>query len=168
MSEAITDGSPGDKHDGDNFKEKEMRFPFTVDFITEPSEYFKVKWAKRNDCLVFLDEDEMFVVDIMMDGCHRKRKLRQMKGKIVHHMEEDPDGSGFYIICSQEYDSRLELEHSHRDELKLDFERQVEPGIIKIFNMAISTTKKADELNTKEINMRFVGMRDDEFTFDRC
>lgn len=62
-----------------------------------------------------------------------------MKGKIVHHIREDPVDRGFFIVCSKEYDERLELEHSHREEYDMNFERQIEPGIIKIFDMSILT-----------------------------
>lgn len=67
-----------------------------------------------------------------------------MDGKVVHHIHEDPTDSGFYIICSKEYDSHLELEHSHRDEIFIDFERQIEPGIIKIFDMNIKSESVPD------------------------
>lgn len=51
----------------------------------------------------------------------------------------------------------------------MDFERQVEPGIIKIFDMSIKKTKLVNsEDNIIGIDMRFIGMRDDEFNFDRC
>lgn len=118
--------------------------------------------------MLFVDKSEMFVVEFMDDGCQRKRKLTQMKNKIVHHIHEDPHNSGFYILCSKEYDELLELEHTHRDEIDINFESQVEPGIIKIFNMNISSEKYTQKSNTKRIAMSFVGMRDDEFTFDRC
>lgn len=146
----------------------DIRFPFKIDFYNEPGEYFQVKWAKKNDCLVFLDPNEMFIVEFMPDGCHKKRKLPQMKGKIVHYMQEDPQYNGFYIICSKEYDSHLELEHSHRGEFHVNFERQVEPGIIKIFNMRLKTTVVSGQPDTKRIDLRFVGMRDDEYTYDQC
>lgn len=115
-----------------------------------------------------MDKNDQFVVEFMNDGCHRKRKLSQLKDKLVHFIEEDPINSGFYILCSKEYDERLELEHSHRDEFNINFERQVEPGIIKIFNMSINSTPLLGKTNTNIITMRFVGMRDDEFTFDIC
>lgn len=111
----------------------------------------------------------MFVVDLLENGYQKKRRLNQMKGKIVHFIQEDPFDRGFYIICSQEYDERLELEHSHRDEYDMDFERQVEPGIIKIFDMFIhaETISAEGEDQVQRIQMSCCGMRDDEFTFDR-
>lgn len=87
---------------------------------------------------------------------------------MVHYVCDDPYDDGFYILCSRLYDDTLELEHSHRDEIFIDFERQVEPGIIKIFNMKIYQQVVDGNENIKKINMTFVGMRDDEFTFDRC
>ena len=64
------------------------------------------------------------------------------------------------MICSREYDQKLELEHSHRDEIYVDFERQVEPGIINIFDMIIKTQETKTD-NKKQNHIRFVGMRDD-------
>ena len=43
--------------------------------------------------------------------------------KMAEDEEEDPVESGFYIVCSKEYDDKLELEHSHRDEFTINFER---------------------------------------------
>ena len=91
-----------------------------------------------------------------------------MKNKVVHYIEEDPYDTGFYILCSREYDQRLELEHSHRQEIFMDFERQVEPGIIKIFDMNVMKQNVSNRNSSKSIEMRFIGMRDDEFNFDRC
>ena len=153
--------------DLDDCDSHQWKFPFTVEFQEEPGEYFKVQWASSNDCLIFVDKRETFVVEFGEDGCSKKRLLPQLDDKIVHHIQEDPHDTGFYIICSKEYDQKLELEHSHRDEIKMDFERQVEPGIIKVFNMNI-TTEDTEDQNQKTINMRFVAMRDDEFTYDRC
>lgn len=70
-----------------------------------------------------MDKHDKFVVEFMNDGCHRKRKLTQLKDKVVHFIEEDPIDNGFYILCSREYDDCIELEHSHRDEFNLNFER---------------------------------------------
>lgn len=87
---------------------------------------------------------------------------------MVHIIHEDPDHSGFFVLCSKEYDELLELEHSHRDEIFINFERQIEPGIINIFCMDIKSEPVADEGdNVQKITMSMLGMRDDEFTFDR-
>jgi hypothetical protein len=61
-----------------------------------------------------------------------------MENKIIRYIRKDPISKGFYVVCSREYDNCLELEHTHRDEFEVDFPRQVEPGIIRIFDMAIS------------------------------
>lgn len=143
-------------------------FPIKVDFLNEPSQYFQVKWADKNDCLIFVDKHEMFVVEFMDDGYQRKRRLNHMIGKVVHFIYEDPTDTGFYILCSQEYDERLELEHTHRDEIFIDFETQVEPGIIKIFSMMIEEQPVEGDENQKRKKMTFLGMKDEEFTYDRC
>lgn len=110
----------------------------------------------------------MFVVDFLKDGCHKKRKLSQMKDKVVHFIYEDPYDCGFYILCSREYDQRLELEHTHRQEIFMNFERQVEPGIINIFDMNVFKMNMKDNQFSQSIEVRFIGMRDDEFNFDKC
>ena len=89
-----------------------------------------------------------------------------MADKVVHHIFEDPIDTGFYILCSLEYDEKLELEHSHRDEMFIDFESQVEPGIIQIFEMSIQEEEVPGDENKKLKHMCFLGMRDDEFTFN--
>lgn len=65
----------------------------------------------------------MFVIEFLETSEHKKRKLYQLTGKVCHHIYEDPYSSGFYILCSKEYDECLELEHSHRDEFQINFER---------------------------------------------
>lgn len=91
-----------------------------------------------------------------------------MKNKAIHYIKEDPYENGFYILCSREYDQRLELVHTHRAEIFMDFERQVEPGIIKIFDMNILKADAVDQSHTQQIESRFIGMRDDEFYYDLC
>lgn len=90
------------------------------------------------DCIFFGDFEEKFVIDISANGCSKKRKLRHMDNKIIRFIKKDPSNKGFYVICSKEYDNCLELEHTHRDEIEIEFPRQVEPGIIRIFDMQIS------------------------------
>ena len=50
-------------------------FPFCIDFYEEANNYFIAKMSRKNDCLIFVNEAEMFVVDFTHDGCHKKRKL---------------------------------------------------------------------------------------------
>ena len=52
----------------------------------------------------------------------------------------------------------------------MDFERQVEPGIINIYDMNVIKSNITSRENTKSVavELRFIGMRDDEFNFDRC
>lgn len=112
--------------------------------------------------------NEKFIIEVFDDGGYIKTSLIQMKNKIIHYVFDDPSDKGFYILCSKEYDEKIELEHSHRDELFIDFERQIEPGIIKILDLNIQQEAVKDKENSKKITMSFVGLRDDEYTFDRC
>ena len=52
----------------------------------------------------------------------------------------------------------------------MDFERQIEPGIIKIYDMNVikANLSSRESKNRVAIELRFIGMRDDEFNFDRC
>ena len=47
---------------------------------------------------------------------------------------------GFYFVAHLEYDQYLDVDHSKRTDFLVDFERDVEPGIIKIFDFAIMTS----------------------------
>ena len=50
----------------------------------------------------------------------------------------------------------------------MNFERQVEPGIINIFDMNVFKMNMKDNQFSQSIEVRFIGMRDDEFNFDKC
>ena len=121
--------------------------------------------SQEKDCIFFGDFEEKFVIDIDANGSSKKRKLRHMDNKIIRFIEKDPCNKGFYVICSKEYDNCLELEHTHRDEIEIEFPRQVEPGIIRIFDMQISQEKIDDDKS--QICLQFVGMMDDVFTIDK-
>ena len=63
-----------DDFDNESVDEHWM-FPFCIDFYEETNTYFQAKMSSKNDCLIFVNESEMFVVDFTPDGCHKKRKL---------------------------------------------------------------------------------------------
>ena len=64
-----------DNFDNESVDEHWM-FPFCIDFYEETNTYFYAKMSRKNDCLIFVNKSEMFVVDFTPDGCHTKRKLR--------------------------------------------------------------------------------------------
>lgn len=59
--------------------------------------------------------------------------------------DPDPDGEGFYLLSSYEYDNYLRIQHSHRTDLddSLKINRLIEPGLIKTFEMNIKILKKS-------------------------
>lgn len=79
-------------------------FPFCVDFYEENFDQFHVKMSSKQECLIVVNDSETFVVDFSCDGCHVKRKIFHMKNKKVHYIFEDPYDSGFYMLCSKNYD----------------------------------------------------------------
>ena len=78
--------------------------PFQVDYFQEYGQHVIARMSTGNDCMIFANESEVFVVDFTPDGKHKKRKLTQMKNKVIHLIKEDPCDKGFYIICSKKYD----------------------------------------------------------------
>lgn len=158
-SEAVT------PDDDEVVEDKGQGRHLSLNFEHEPTEHLMVRISKNNKQIIFTDNHEKFIVDLHV-GYSEKRKLASIEGKIVMYIQEDPAGTGFYVVCCKEYDSKIDVEHSHRPALDIAFDRQVEPGIIKIHDMNIRSTALDAHTNKNEI--RFVGMRDDEFTLDRA
>ena len=52
---------------------------------------------------------------------------------MIRYAQEDKVHGGFYLVYAKEYDLNLKVMHSNRPELSIEFGRQVEPRIIKIF-----------------------------------
>ena len=52
---------------------------------------------------------------------YTQRKLRQLQNKIVRFVMEDPSPSsqGFYVVCSEDYDTSLDMQHTHRKNFAL-------------------------------------------------
>lgn len=67
--------------------------------------------------------------------------------------DPDPQGEGFYVMCSQDYDKYVRILHSHRFDLdeKLKIIRLIEPGLLKSFEMYIKVMRKynVSELESK-------------------
>lgn len=64
--------------------------------------------------------------------------MNQLKDKIVRYIAHSPEHDGFYFVAHMEYDSYLDVEHSKRTDYEVDFQRDIEPGIIKIFDFNLS------------------------------
>ena len=72
-------------------------------------------------------------------------------------------------MCSDDYDTYLHLQHTHRNYFELKFKRDVEPGTIRVFDLNIS--QAGNELNISKSNLnevRMICLRDDEFILDHA
>lgn len=87
------------------------------------------------------------------------------------------DRYGFFFVASRDYDSMLDIQHSHRpNDFEVKFTRQIEPGIIKIFDFNIQGADKPIRSNvllngtrTHYSNIiRMLSLRDDEFLIDEA
>jgi hypothetical protein len=61
-----------------------------------------------------------------------------LEGKIVHYIvQSEREESGFFFINSKDYDGSLKITHSNREKKICKINRNIEPGIIKIFDIDI-------------------------------
>ena len=81
--------------------DEDWMFPYQLDYLEDESGTFLVKMSSNNNCLIFVNKTETFVVDFKRDGTTTKRKIPHMSDKVVHFIQEDPYENGFYIICSK-------------------------------------------------------------------
>ena len=63
-------------------------------------------------------------------------------------------------MASKEYDTNLDVQSSKRSEFSIAIPREVEPGIIKIFDFDI---QNVDE----QMELRVLSLDDDDFNYDR-
>ena len=108
--------------------------------------------------------------------------ISQLKNKTVVYISPDPNG--FFFVSSRKYDTYLDIQHSHRmEDFAINFIRQIEPGIIKIFDFNIKSTdvkpedegldkgllSKFDKFTTyTKNNIRISSLRDDEYLIDEA
>ena len=101
------------------------------------------------------------------DSYYTQINLEHLDGKYVNKIERANDGeTGFYLVASSEYSKTLQLYHTHEVKALVKFDRDVQPGIIKIHDMKIKVSKGQDGFSTKSVRVH--GMRDDEFVFDKA
>ena len=98
--------------------------------------------------------------------------MRNLEGKNVVYAREDAEG-GFYLIACSSYDTSLCLHHSQRKDVQIEFPRDVEPGIIRIFDINMDKEKKSaeeisQEYDDRSITVRMLSMKDDDFLLDKC
>lgn len=95
---------------------------------------------------------------------------------MVYFIKEDPDpeGEGFYVVCSEEYDKYIRLEHTHRSTLDIKMIRLIEPGLLKTFDLSVRIKRKqnkqsGDALSPNETknDIFMLQQRDQIFTMDQ-
>ena len=92
--------------------------------------------------------------------------------EIIKFIEEDFDERGFYLATAKEYDKKVRIFHSHRPSFKLTFDRHVEPGNLRFYDLFLEN-RKAGNIDDKEKGegrrhrgMKLVGLDHNMFTID--
>ena len=89
-----------------------------------------------------------------------QKNLQSINGYTVHYIEQDLiHKNGFYIIKSRDYDSKLDIIHSHNRNYKLRFDLIVEPATLTIFDFIVDDQENDEENDGVYISL----LRDDEF-----
>lgn len=116
-----------------NEEDKKLK---VLNFQHQPSDLTMVDISFDFKQIVFVNCTENFeIVDMGKD--YVQRKLNQLQNKIVRYISHSPEMDGFYFVAHQEYDHVLDVEHSKRTDFLVDFDRDIAPGIIKIFDFVI-------------------------------
>lgn len=73
--------------------------------------------------------------------------------------------SGFFLVASHEYDQSLDIINSSRKNFPVEFDQDVEPGIIQVFDFEIRTKISLNKNDgvSQTFEIRIASMRDDEF-----
>lgn len=72
-------------------------------------------------------------------------------------------------MTCDDYDDKMKIKHSHRQETVWKIYREIEPGIIKIFDFHIEKdiAKRESITNDSRKTFRILSMRDDKYLFDK-
>ena len=140
----------------------------TINFENEVQPNFKVMVSDDFLSVVLTNGTENCLIE-RQNGYYTQRILYQLKSKIVCHIDQDGDG-GFYFLASKEYDRYLSCEHSRRDDIQVRFERDIQPGIIQIFDFHIMDSIDQTTLSENQVRkeIRILSVKDDEFLFDKA
>ena len=68
---------------------------------------------------------------------------------------------------SKEFDGSLKAAHSNREKKIFKVKRNIEPGILKMFDIDLQISKKADENGYTQKEYRMIGMQDEDFIYDK-
>ena len=84
-----------------------------INFKHEPTEHLQFKISKDFKLMIFSDVNENFIVEE-----HRcfyvQKKLDNLVNRYVNYIEEDDEGHGFFLICSQKFDNKITVVHSEK------------------------------------------------------
>jgi hypothetical protein len=114
--------------------------------------------------VVFTDPLENFILE-KKDGYTVQKKLTELEGKMSHWTEEGQKDSGFYFVVCKDYDNSIKIFNSKRDKKIHKVLRNVEPGMLWIFDMKV-TVSEADLEDYEKVEIRILLLRDDEFIMD--
>ena len=142
-----------------------------VNLVYTPTAFLKIFISSDFNQIMITDEQEKFIL-IKESNTFVKRNMRNLEEKNVLYAREDSEG-GFYFIACGSYDTFLSLHHSQRKEVQIQFPRDVEPGIIRIFDINLEKEKMSpeelkQEYDDRSITVRMLSMKDDEFLLDKC
>lgn len=135
---------------------------------------------------MYADVKEKLLIQSLHKGSTIKRKLLQLEDKVVYMITPDPDpqGEGFYVMCSEQYDKYVHIVHSNRgvDEHnngRLKIIRTIEPGLLKTFELFVKVMQKqrpqapgkseeaAEQSHETKNLIQIIQLRDFYFTIDQ-
>ena len=106
----------------------------TMAYFNETTETFQVKISLDFSQIILVNGSENFIL-INEDGHFYQQNLPQLKEELVRYIE--PVVDGFFLVACNDYDSSLDIIHSHIKDYHIKFTKNVEPGIIKIFDFQL-------------------------------
>ena len=133
-----------------------------VSYFNETEVDFKIKISIDEGRLKVLltNGSENFVID-QIKNAHGEyeviqKNLGQIGGKKIMYIERCNDTAlGFNLIGCDDYDDNLTIFNSHDIFFKVEIKRNIQPGIIKIFDFHFDTT------------IRLLSAFDGEFNIDK-
>jgi len=154
--QSLIDQKPHEDHIIDsNEDQRDKKDDENINFMYAPTEHLQFKISRDSKSVIFTDVNEHFIVE--NHGCfYTQRKLNQLQDLIVMYIEEDDQGTGFFLICSKKYDETITVLHSTQEDFRMSFKKSVEPGIVKIFDMNFyfyeGKEDDSQQANTKTAN----------------
>ena len=120
---------------------------FIITYENKATEHQKLRFSRDGKQIIYTDVHDKFIIQDLSGGHQIKRCLNQLKNKVVYFIREDPDpeGEGFYVVCSEDYDKYIRLEHTHRTSMDIKMIRLIEPGLLKTFDLSVRIKRKQNK-----------------------